>query len=284
LIDVLAFALVEVKRAGWGFLSLAIGGLTKPQAFVFGPLLLLRAFQNQKTRGVLFAGIGGALGVALALAPTVFAGALPGLVAHFLDTVGHHPILSANAHNLWWLVMRGNINVPDESILFAGLSYRAVGLILLAGAYGLALLLVILSGAKNLGSAVKRFFVAKNAPQNDMLGRDVWLAAAYVGFAFFILPTEIHENYGFAVLALLAVAIAFEKRWEVIALYAVLSVTMVVNYALYDPNVFALLGVSAPDAQLLNARWVNAAVNVVVFGAWTARVIADCRFQEEDVK
>ncbi len=255
---VLAFALVEATQIGWGFFALALGAMTKPQALFFGPLLLLRAVQIKRWRGVSLAGAGGMAGLVLALAPMLGAGALGGLVSHFGSTIGHHPVLSANAHNFWWFVTRGAIGVEDTQALFAGLSYRLVGLVLLAGAYGLALL-----------GMYRR------------PGRHVWAVAAYVGLAFFILPTEIHENYGFAVLALLAVALVADRRF--VLLYAALTLTTVANYALHDPNVYAALHLAAPDAQLAGARWLNAAANVLIFGLWTVREIRACSLPDPEV-
>ena len=248
LLVVLALALIETDRSGWGFLALALGGLTKPQALVFGPLLLVRVFQHQRWRGIVRAAAGGAVGFALLVLPMVAAGALPGLLAHFRGMIGHHAILSANAHNLWWFAMRGEAGIGDANVLFAGLSYRVVGLLLLALAYGLALVALFRCPAC-----------------------EGWPIAAYVGFAFFVLPTEIHENYGFAVLALLAISLTL--NWRLVLLYVPISLTMTVNYALHDPNVYLLLDLSAPDAQLAGARWANAAVNVLIFVLWTGWLV-----------
>jgi hypothetical protein len=245
LLVLLAFALVETMRDGWGFFALGVAGLTKPQSLVFGPLLLLRAFQRRRWRGVGLAALGGALGIAIAAAPVIAVGALPGLLAHLGGTVGHHPLVSANAHNLWWFLMHGNTWVEDTLAALGGLSYRVAGFLLLAVAYALA-----------LGSALRR-------PD-----RDVWPLAAYVGFAFYMLPTEIHENYGFAVLALLAVAIAKDRHF--VWAYLVLTLTMLANHALHDPAFYALLGLPSPEVQLGTARWINATVNVLVFAGWTA--------------
>lgn len=249
LLVVLALALMEASRSGWGFLSLAAAGLTKPQALVFGPLALLRAFQRQRWTGLARAGAGGLVGLVVVMAPMVASGALLGSITHFRSTVGHHPILSANAHNLWWLVMGGRIGVEDTAPLFGGVSYRSVGLLLLSAAYALA-----------LAGMLKK-------PSSDC-----WMAAAYVGFAFFALPTEIHENYGFFVLALLTVAMATQRL--AVGLLLILSLTSVVNYALHDPQVFRWLSLSAPDVQLAGWRLLNSAINVLVLAGWTTWQIA----------
>jgi hypothetical protein len=242
---VLAVGLMELEHTGWAFFSLAIGGLTKPQAFVLGPLLLVRAFQRQRWRGLSLASLGAALGLGLVVTPMIAVGAFPAMITRFTDWIGDYPQLSLNAHNLWWLVKHGSVAVEDTVTAFAGLSYRGVSLLLFGLVYGLALL-----------------------PAWKRTTPSLWPIAAYISFAFFFLPTEMHENYGFPVLALLVMAITTEgyAAW----LYAALTITMVVNYATHDPDVFARLGLPAPDAQLSNIRWANAVANTLIFVAWTA--------------
>jgi Gpi18-like mannosyltransferase len=241
---VLAAALVETERAGWAFLALALGGLTKPQAFVFGPLLLLRAWQRQKRRGLLAATLGGSIGMVLVMAPMIAAGAGPSMIARFGDWIGDYPELSLNAHNFWWFLLHGSVATHDTAIAFAGLSYRTVGLLLFAFVYGLALIRLLRQPAA-----------------------DVWPVAAYVGLAFFFFPTEVHENYGFAVLALLACATVTETRFGL--LYLAMTLTMLANYVLHDPGLIPRFGLAAPDTQLLNVRWANSAINALTFAMWT---------------
>src|SRR5207253_4032474 len=126
----------------------------------------------------------------------------------------------------------------------APLSFRAFSILLFGVAY-----LVLL-------------FKAWRAPLEQF-----FLYGAFVAFAFFMLPTEIHENYGYALLPLLAVAMTRDARG--IVLYLAISATMTLNYALHDPAVFERLGLSDPDGQLALARWVNAMVNVTLFVVWS---------------
>jgi Gpi18-like mannosyltransferase len=242
---VVAVALAEMEHTGGAFFALTVSGLTKPQGFVFGPLLLLRTIQRHGWRGLWCAALGGAAGVILVIAPMLIAGAFPSMIARFADWVGDYPQLSVNGHNLWWLIKVGNVSAEDTLPALGSLSYRAVSLLLFALAYGLV-----------LAGTLRR------------PGRSLWPAAAYVALAFFFLPTEAHENYGFAALPLLAVAVGTEIRLAVP--YAVLTLTMVANYALHDPSLLAWLALPAPDAQLLGLRWANAALNGVLFAAWTA--------------
>ncbi len=259
-----AFLLMWRERIGWSFFVFGLAALTKPQALIYGPLLLLWAHRTAAApstlfkdgagilsprglRGAVVAAACGGLGAGLMLAPMLLLGGVDGLLAYFADTVGHHPILSANAHNLWWLVQGGNIDIPDTRQVIPGvpLSYRALSLAL----FGLFYLAVL----------VKAWRASRD---------DYFALGASLGLAFFMLPTEIHENYGYALLPLLAVALAIDRRWALF--YIGVTLTMVLNYALSDPPLFARFGLDNPDAQLAALRWWNSAANLALWIAWTA--------------
>lgn len=245
--------LIFPRRVGWAFFILGVAAFTKPQALIFGPLLLLAAYKSAKDsktwrgfRTVARATFFGAVGAALVLLPVIWFGGAQGLLAYFGDTVGHHPILTANAHNLWWFLYRDNIDLQDTMALFPGapLSFRTFSL----GLFGLFY----------LGALVK----AWRAPLEEFFA-----LGAFVAFAFFMLPTEIHENYGYALLPLLALAMT---RDTILTLFYVgISATMILNYALHDPTLFARWQLDAPQTQLAAARWTNSFLNLLLLGAWT---------------
>lgn len=249
LLVVLALALVQARRFGFGFLMYGLAFLLKPQAAVYGPLLLLLAWRTARWQGVWRAGLGGAAGLGLMTLPMLLSGGAAGMVDFFFSAVGHHPIVSVDAHNLWWLLFRGEIDVPDTLPVWRPvpwLSYRLASLILF-GVFFLAILY--------------RMWRAD-------AGRR-WLLASLAGFAFFMLPTEIHENYGFTALALLAVALPMNPR-VIGLLFAALTVTMVLNYGLHDPGVYGWLGLHDPDRDFAAARLVNSVVSMALFFAWGA--------------
>lgn len=241
-----ALLAITVKRIGFAFFLVGMAAVTKPQALIFGPLLLLAAWRVAEWRGVARAVIAGALGVAVILLPIMLAGGTGGMLDFFLNAVGHHPILSVNAHNLWWMAFGGNIDIEDTLPLLAGapISYRMFSLIV----FGIFYAAVLVKGWR---ADVDEFFE---------LG-------AYAAFAFFMLPTEIHENYGFALLPLLAVALTRDRK--LIFFYVAITVTMVANYALSDPPTYERLGLSNPDLELRLPRMVNAIANAVVLAVWT---------------
>lgn len=243
--------IVFTPRVGLAFFILGVAAFTKPQAMIFAPLLLLGAYRVGNLKGIARAILFGALGAAVLLLPVVLTGGTQGLLAYFNDTVGHHPTVTANAHNLWWMVFHDDFDTADTVGLFPGapFSIRTFSILLFGGFYWMALL------------------KAWRAPLEDF-----FVLGAFVAFAFFMLPTEIHENYGYALLPLLAVAMTRDAR--LIALYAAISATMTLNYALHDPPLYNRLGLDDPHAQLASARWWNSAANMIILVAWTILMFA----------
>ncbi|MGE5139655.1 MAG: glycosyltransferase 87 family protein, partial [Rudaea sp.] len=241
----IVFLLLDARRTALAFFVFGAAALTKPQALIFGPLLVLWAWREARLRGLVTAALAGAAGAALVVLPMIVAGGGSGMLAYFADTVGHHPVLSANAHNLWWFLRYGDTSLADTTRVISGLplSYRALGLLLFAAAYAAALV---------------------RGWRMDRAGFPA--LGAFIAFAFFMLPTEIHENYGYALLPLLALSVARDRTW--LPFYLAVTLTMVVNYALSDPGVLAWLGVSDPAAQLALPAELNAAANTLVFAAW----------------
>ncbi len=255
--------IIFTRRVGLAFFLLGLAAFTKPQAMIFGPLLLLAAYkrceESESVLGVSRAGwqaairaiVFGALGSAVMLLPVLLTGGMDGLLAYFGDTIGHHPILTANAHNVWWLVFQDQVDFLDTAGIFPGapLSFRWFSIAL----FGIAYLITLIQ--------------ARRASLEDFFG---W--GAFVAFAFFMLPTEIHENYGYALLPLLAIALTRDKM--LIAFYIGISTTMTWNYALHDPNLYERLHLTDPHAQLAGARWFNSLINLIVFGGWVLYLFA----------
>jgi hypothetical protein len=248
--------LIFPRRVGWAFFILGVAAFTKPQAMIFGPLLLLGAYRADNLKGIARAVVLGAMGAALMILPIVLSGGAQGLLAYFGDTVGHHPILTANAHNLWWFLFRDRIDLQDTMAIFPGapLSFRAFSILLFAIFY--------------LGALVKAWRASLE---------EFFALGAFAAFAFFMLPTEIHENYGYALLPLLAVAMT--RDTILMLFYAGISATMVANYALHDPTLFARWQLHDPHAQWAELRQWNALLNLLLLGAWCVHLIAGTRLR-----
>lgn len=179
----------------WGVLAggaTALAVLTKPQSSAFLPFLLVAAIRHLPRKALIRGFVAGSVVSLLVLLPYLLAGTFPLLLRTVLRTIGHGPRISSYAFNLWWLVGWGNAwEIKDTELLIGSISYRMAGLLLFFGiAYGFIL------------------WRTWSAPRVERLAT----IAAFTGLCFFLLPTEIHENYLYPTLPLLAIAILYEPR------------------------------------------------------------------------
>lgn len=232
----LSVFLVARGRSELGFGVWAVGFLIKPHPVIVLPLLVYLAWRNGiKPFARSFAVVAGVW--AVALSPWVLHGDL-GRILHVYGGLfgANYERLSANAWNFWWFFDLALHAKPDQAV-FAFVTYRMLGLALTVSAGVLALL--YLHARPTLAGALA--------------------AAAYLAFAFYLLPISTHDRYLYPFLALLLPLVVAESRWR--WLYAVVSVTFFFNLAVVGPPIYAFSG-----------RWVEspftvavAAVNCLVF-------------------
>ena len=239
----------------------ALALLTKPQSsafLIFFALAWLCALPARaKGAGVddakwqaLFAGLSTAFVVLL---PFIAAGTMGDMFRTVSTTIGHGPHLSANAYNLWWLIGWGDAwGTADTGLLLGLISYRTAGLILL--------------------------FVAANG----LLAWKLWrhhepqalaMLAGFAGLAFFILPTEIHENYLFPTIPLLVLFAVHDRRaWLV---WALLSATWFVNLVFVDVDLMDTLTAWWPwlSTAMFPIQVVASCINIGVLLAWGVWIV-----------
>ncbi len=227
----------------------AAGLLTKPQAAAFAPFLLIAGLRHLRPpRALARAVIAGSVVTVAVLTPFVLAGTVPDMVRTVSTTIGHGPRISSLAFNLWWLVGWGRVwSIKDTELLLGLVPYRTVGLVLY---FGLA-----------QGLIVWKAWTARRKG-------DLALLAAFAGMAFFMLPTQIHENYLFPTFALLAIAAVHDTRaWR---LTGVLMATWTVNLITYDPTLLGGLAPGSPSqiSPLFALQLAMVLVNGAVFVVW----------------
>jgi hypothetical protein len=221
--------------------------LTKPQALAIVPLIFMLAARE---RGWWRMSIAGFLTALLIVAPFLVAGNIDGVYTQYLKTAQYHPFLSADAHNLWWLISGGHGWKSDTSP-GAMIDFRTVGLFL----FGCATLLSLVTVWR----------------QREAL----FLAAAYQSLAFFMVNTQIHENHLLPMFASLVIVVALDQKvWW---LYGGFAFTALANMALHDPALITWLGY--PEREIWDGtafaipRLLNAATQVALFIAFTLRLI-----------
>ena len=229
-------ALIAADQRFYAVCGAAFGAaiLTKPQALAIAPLLFVLTWRDKALVKFCAAAFIAAVFITL---PFLVTGNIDGVVTQYLNTTEYHPVLSANAHNLWWLVSGGHSWKPD-TFSSGGVSFRTIGL-------SLFLASSILSGALVWRNRNALFF-----------------AAAYQSLAFFMLNTQIHENHALPMFVFLVVAAAtFEPiGWY---FYGGFAITTLANMALHDPNLIRSFGHPRP------LRFVNATAQLLLFGLYT---------------
>jgi hypothetical protein len=244
----LAVAALLAGWAGTTGAATALAVLTKPQASAFLPFLLVASLRHLPRRDWPRAIAGGALASLLTLAPFLFAGTVGQMINTVSRTVGHGPRIVSEAHNIWWLWGWGNAwHILDTQLLFGLIPYRTIGLVLFFGVAYAAVL-----------------WRTWTTQRREALA----LLAAFVGLAFFMLPTEIHENYLFPTLPLLALAAVHDRRaW---GLGAVLTLSWTLNLLIIDQTLVKPLLAAWPAfaGLVFPLRVAGSAVNVGVLLVW----------------
>jgi hypothetical protein len=244
---VAGFGSLVAGRPGLGGAALALAALGKPQAWALLPLGGLVVWQWCGRAGVARAALWGGAATLLVLAPWIVGGRLHHLPRFFeyLSTRSTaNSVVSANAHNIWWLPTLVRSEWIDDWQPFIGpISYRLVGLALAAVWLGLCLL---------AAARLRR-------------RHDVYLVAGALTFGFFALMVRAHENHGYLAIPFLTLAVAWSPRLWPLPVLA--SVGLLVNLALHDPLVLGAYASPPAPGQplpgaLLAAQLANVGLNL----------------------
>jgi Gpi18-like mannosyltransferase len=240
---------VGALGVGWiiaAWLAIAMAALAKPQAWSLVPLLGIATLRDypipRLVRGV---AAGGALALVV-VAPFLLTGhaavllSLPGAISSVM------PVVSADAHNLWWLVVepRGDnpLLVQDSARFIGPLSFRAVAACLVLATFAFTYWLYL----------TRRASLAE--------------AAALGVLGWFVFTTQAHENHLFFALPLLS--LAWPERRSLLVPFGVISLTLLLNMVLHDQLVLESLGSGLDDPRLQSLRLYNAALNVACCLGW----------------
>jgi len=230
-------------RPKWAFGIWAAGFLIKPHPIIILPLLLYLTWRRDGR--ALLPGFATAAGVALiALAPWLIHGdgtQIARIYRNLFDA--DYQRLSAQAWNAWWFADLTLHPKPDQAV-FVFVSYRMLGLLLTISTGFLALL--YLHARANLRGSL--------------------VAAAYLAFAFYLLPVSTHDRYLYPFFAFMLPVTVAERRWRL--MYALASVAFLFN-----------LTVVAPPVHAFSGRWTGspftmgmAALNCALFGVFTLEI------------
>jgi Gpi18-like mannosyltransferase len=246
LFTVLAVALLSLGQVIAPWMAVAAAALAKPQAWAVLPLLAIATMRWHGLAGLTRGLVVGGLTSLLIILPFVLTGHLGELVSLPGTVSSVMPVVSADAHNLWWLILepRGQdpLFVLDSARAVGPLTYRTVAAALV-GAVLLVSYWLYWTRRASLAEAAAL----------DVLG-------------WFTFTTQAHENHLFFALPLLS--LAWPARRSLLVPFGIVSVTLLLNMVLHDQLVLEALNLGVQDVLVERLRLANAAANVLCCLGW----------------
>jgi Gpi18-like mannosyltransferase len=245
--SVVAIGLLSLGQVLAPWAAIAAAALAKPQAWSIMPLLIIATLRMHGARG-LARGIaaGAVVGVVIVL-PFLISGRLREFLALPLVVSSVMPVVSADAHNLWWLLFQPRGLDPlyelDSALAVGPLTYRTAAGLLVAAMAAFACWLYW----------TRRASLAE--------------AAALSVLSWFTFTTQAHENHLFFALPLLS--LAWPTRRSLLVPFAVISLIVLLNMVLHDQLVLEGLGRGLQDPLLVRLRLANAALTVACCLGWS---------------
>lgn len=135
------------------------------------------------------------------------------LTQAYLNAVGTFPTVTVFAMNIWYYAIGTDPNTIDTIQILPHITLKTVGLILLSIAAALTCLYVFFH--RHMSTAV------------------LLKAATFISFAFFMLPTQMHERYAFPALIFVIFLLLYEMKWTGIALGLTLTIFLNIVMVLY---------------------------------------------------
>jgi hypothetical protein len=246
----LAAGLLAFGLPGTAGAALGLALMSKPQAWALLPVLTLAALRSSGL-GVLRFSLGTLGAVGVTLLPFLVNGRMGEFLTLPDRIAGALPVVTANAHNVWWLITRGQDTpwVRDSEVLVAGLTYRQIALPLVAAA-----------------AAFATWRLRPSAP-----GWHIPLLSSHLAFAWFMLTTQAHDTHPFFALPVLALVLPRARSLRLV--FGVLSATLLVNIFLHDPLRWDFIRQTIGERGRWWASQANSVVNVALLGYWIGAIV-----------
>ncbi len=217
--------------------SFAVGVLTKPQAIALLPLVAFLIFKKNGVKRLLFSVAAFTATIFVVILPMQWSNPITFLSDIYFGAYSGYAYTSINAFNLWGIF---GLWIPDGNLFILGWALFAVF------------------------SLFTLYVLNKRWGKSDQM--IVFFAAFMLFFAFFMLPTRIHERYLFPAISILALMFPFVRKVRL--LYGVITVTFLTNvaYVLYWLNLYANAGYSyGPNLSGDPVVLVVGVINVITF-------------------
>jgi len=195
--------------------SFAISILTKPQAIALLPLIVFIIFKKSSIKRLMLSIVTFTATIFAVILPMSWSNPITFLYNIYFGAYSGYAYTSINAFNTWGLF---GMWLPDGNLFI-------LGWILFAVFSGFTL-----------------YVLNKRWGKSEYML--IFFAAFMLFFAFFMLPTRIHERYLFPVISILALMFPFAKKVRLF--YSIITAAFLVNvaYVLYWLNLYTNAGYS----------------------------------------
>jgi Gpi18-like mannosyltransferase len=211
----LSLILALKSKPEFSAVSFAVAVLTKPQAIALLPLIAFVIIKKSNIKRLLFSVATFAATIFAVILPMQWSNPITFLTDIYFGAYSGYEYTSINAFNLWGIF---GLWVPDGNLFILGWALFAVF------------------------SIFTLYVLNKRWGKSDQML--IFFTAFMLFFAFFMLPTRIHERYLFPAISMFALMFPFVKRARL--LYGVITATFLTNvaYVLYWLNLYANAGYS----------------------------------------
>jgi Gpi18-like mannosyltransferase len=238
----LAVVFMIEKRGVLSLSCLTLALLSKPQAAMAAPLIVIYLLTTQTLRQSFRAILAAAATASVLFIPFLVQNT--SAITEMVQTISKRdPYVSGNAHNLWWFLLSiAGIDgkIKDSTELFAGLSYSVVSLVLLVVLYTVA----------------ARVLIKTHSPLTAE-------PVAYICLLVFVFAVRMHENHSLQILPILLLSGLALRHQRII--FGTLSITILANMALHSPEIVGYEGNAFASA----AGVLNSGLNVAILAYWS---------------
>ena len=200
--------------------------MAKPTVWPLALLIALAILKRDGIRRFAKASVLAATLFFVLLLPFILAGRFTEALQSLVVQIDASPYVSANAHNLWWIIQGGLPMIHVDTQFIGPLSYKEVG-ILLSGSF--------------IAITIWKFWQSSSP-------NALYFAAASMAFGLFMLSTHMHENHLFMFFAVFAM-IAF-YRPNLMKFFYLASCVFLINMLLHDPYLNYMVHDSVPGPAI----------------------------------
>ena len=215
-IVVLAIICLFERKLLWAAFFCTLSVYVKLQTIIFVPFFVILfvyqlAQRNDKWLIIKLLAISIITQLVL-LSPFIYGSTFGNFIKVVRESVGFFPRVSWNAYNLWYLLLKQDPTLLNDTLTFAGLTYKKWGFILfftLSAITFIPLIISTLSKIKHKKDLDKSYYTL------------LWLTSATIAILFFFVNTQMHERYSYPAIALYFAYALLSNRYAIFALTSV---------------------------------------------------------------